>query len=1085
MEKPEALVRLGCGRWAGYRWGRVPASLALLMAFGVVTPQLGTRWTQPRSGTSGISHNNPAGVSPRVPSTFAHVPLSFEPNQGQSDPQVRFLARGSGFGLYLTKDEAVLALQHSVVSHRHSVQKLSVLSMRLTNANPNADMTGNDQLPGKSNYFIGNDPRKWHHDIPQYARVRYSNVYPGIDLVYYGNRGRLEYDFEVAPGGDATQLAFAFKGAGRATIDSNGDLVLTMDGGSVRLQSPRVYQKFADGERQVAGRFKLRGAGKVGFELGAYDHSRTLIIDPVLTYSTYLGGSGDEACSATTILGVVTAGCPSIAVDTGSNAYVAGATTSTDFPKAGSPFQTTLKGTANVFVSKFDPTGETLLFSTYLGGSKTDTPAGIAVDTAFNVIVTGNTSSGNFPTSSSAFQTTPVNTSNKHAFVSKLDPTGHTLLYSTYLSGSGLDTSTGVAVDPSANIYVTGTTTSTEVDTGFPSTINGFQTSSKAASQFFLTKLNPTLSGSSSVPYSTYIGGSTPSNGETLGGGVAVDTNTNVYVAGGTNFTDMPLLNAFQGTMKGTSNVYVMKINPAPVTGAQLQYATYLGGTGQDIAYGIAVDSSFSAYVTGSTTSTDFPEAGTGVFQSTNGGGTDAFLAKLGTPATTGGVADVVPLDYFTYIGGSGTDVGLGVAVDGIQGARITGWTNSPNFPVLNTPVQGGFGGGASDAFVARIDTTATIATAPGHYATYLGGTGNDYGTGIAVDLQGASYVAGETTSADLLTIAAPLNPSFQPNLNGSSDAFVSKLGPLQSLGLAVIASPTPVGVGNQVSFVYTVTNNGDFTNGVSFTDFLPPSTTASYVSASSSTSANGCGAPSGGTVLCNIGSLNAEATATVTVILTPVAGTTPATNSVSMSNNASVSVAGCSTAACNPQANTTVTVNDFKIGVAPATATVAAGVPATYTATVTPTGNIPSSVTISCNSGSLPTGATCTVTTNPIPNLDNGPASTLLVISTTARVTTTTRWWQPGGPIYATWLPLSGVALLGVGIGKVSRRRRVLMGLLLTGFFSLIFLQVGCGSKAAVTTTSGTPAGTYVVTVTATSGTSATRSTTVTLVVQ
>jgi len=216
-----------------------------------------------------------------------------------------------------------------------------------------------------------------------------------------------------------------------------------------------------------------------------------------------------------------------------------------------------------------------------------------------------------------------------------------------------------------------------------------------------------------------------------------------------------------------------------------------------------------------------------------------------------------------------------------------------------------------------------------------------------------------------------------------------------------------------------------------------------------------------------------------------PVAGTTPATNSVSMSNNATVSVAGCSTAACNPQANTTVTVNDFKLTVAPATATVAAGVPASYTATVTPTGSIPSSVSIACNSGSLPTGATCTVTTNPIPNLDNGPASTLLVISTTARVTTTTRWWQPGGSFYATWLPLTGVALLGMGIGNVSRRRRVLMGLLLTGFFSLIFFQAGCGSKAAVTTTSGTPAGTYVVTVTATSGTSATRSTTVTLVVQ
>jgi hypothetical protein len=487
--------------------------------------------------------------------------------------------------------------------------------------------------------------------------------------------------------------------------------------------------------------------------------------------------------------------------------------------------------------------------------------------------------------------------------------------------------------------------------------------------------------------------------------------------------------------------------------------------------------------VTGSTTSTDFPEAGTGVIQTTNGGGTDAFLVKFGTPPTSGSTADEVPLDYFTYLGGSGTDVGLAIAVDSIQGARIAGWTNSTNFPVINTPVQSGYVA-TTDAFVARVDTTATTATAPGHYATYLGDV-TTYGTGIAVDLQGASYVSGETTSDNFTSVAVPLNPPFQQNIDGASDAFVSKLGPLQSLGLTVIPSPTPVGVGNQVSFVYTLTNNGDFTNGVTFTDFLPATTTASFVSASSSTSANGCGAPSGNTVVCNIGALNAEATATITVILTPVAATTPATGPVSMSNNATASISGCSSIACNPQANATVTVNDFKLTVAPGSATVPAGLPATFTATVTPTGNIPSNVSIACNTGSLPTGATCTVSTNPIPNLDNGPASTLLVISTTTRVTTTTRLWRPGGPFYASWLPLSGIALLGAGIRKAARRRRILTGLLLTGFLSLIFFQAGCGSKAPVTTTTGTPAGTYVVTVTATSGTSASRSTTVTLIVQ
>jgi hypothetical protein len=833
--------------------------------------------------------------------------------------------------------------------------------------------------------------------------------------------------------------------------------------------------------------------------LGEYDRSRTLVIDPVLTYSTYLGGSGDEGCSQILTPSNPTplSGCPAIAVDSASNAYIAGPTTSTDFPLSGSPLQSGLKGTSNIFVAKFNSSANTLEFSTYLGGNGTDYTAGVGVDTATNVIVAGTTNSSNFPTAN-AFQKAPSNAHN-HVFVSKLDPTGHTLLYSTYLSGNGTETAAGLAVGQSdQNAYVIGTTTSSNTPSAtstFPATLGAYQTAPASGStiQFFMSKLDPNLSGDSSLAYSTYFGGGNPSTGVATGGGIAVDVNNNVYITGGTNFlhigatNDFPILNAFQGcldtapatttcpTNATATDAFVAEFNPNATTGSQLLYSTYLGGTGNDVGYGIATDGT-SAYVTGSTDSTDFPAAGSGVYQATNGGGIDAFLAKLANPVTTGTTPGSVTLSYFTYLGGVGTDVGLAVAVDSIQGARLTGWTNSPNIPELNNNIQAGFAG-ATDAFVARIDTTAATSTAPGHYFTYLGGTGADYGTGIAVDPQGSSYAAGETASPDFLQLAVPQSPPFQTSLHGTTDAFLSKLGPLLSLTLTGNSSPPVVGVGNPVSFEYTITNSGDAASSIIFTDTLP-SAGASFTSAT--VSSGSCGSAANNIVSCTIGTLNSGAPATATIVLTPSASTTPSTTSLTLGNTASVTVQGCNT--CTQSLTTSAVVNDFNISVSPSSATVPAGVPASYTAVVTPTGQgFPESVSLSCSSG-LPTGATCTETTNPFPNLDT-PMSTVLVVNTTARVSTTTDLWQPRRPFYATWLPISGLALFGVGIGA-SRKRRLLMGLLLAGFFSLILFQPACSSTQTVTTTTGTPAGTYIVTVTATSG-SATRNTTVTLVVQ
>jgi Domain of unknown function DUF11/Beta-propeller repeat len=1080
---------------------RVLGAIALLSL--LASAALGLASVSNRFGIATRARN--AGILPfraqpapatSVLAAYGHLPLVFESNQGQSDARVKFLARGAVYGLFLTTDSAVLTLQHSTATAEHSVET-SPLSMTLVNRNPHVQVRGEDQLPGRSNYFIGNDPAKWHRDIPQFARVRYASLYPGIDLIFYGNRGRLEYDFEVAPGSDPTRVVLKFQGAKILTIDPAGDLVLSMSGGDIRLQTPSIYQKIGeDVERAVQGRFELRGEDEVGFALGEYDRTRKLVIDPVLIYSTYLGGSSDEGCSAILGTGTPVSGCPAVAVDSASNAYIAGSTKSADFPTV-SPYQSKNGGTANIFVAKFNQAGNTLLFSTYLGGNGTDYTAGVGVDSGTNVIVAGTTSSGNFPTKN-AYQTTRSN-GNNHVFVSKLDPTGHSLLYSTYLSGNGTDTATGVTVGQSdQNAYITGITTSTNTPTSisaFPATLGSFQTAPASGStiQFFMSKVNPNLSGNSSLAYSTYFGGGNPSTGVATGGGIAVDINNNVYITGGTNFlhvggaNDFPILNAYQACLDAApstttcptnvtaTDAFVAWFNPNATTGSQLLYSTYLGGTGTDVGDGIATDGT-SAYVTGSTTSTDFSVAGTGVFQPANGGGTDAFLAKLANPVTTGNTPGSVTLSYFTYLGGPGTDIGLAVAVDSIQGARLTGWTNSPAIPQLNSNVQAGYAG-ANDAFVARIDTTAATSNAQGHYFTYLGGTGADYGTSIAVDPQGASYVAGQTNSQDFLRTAIPQSPAFQPNLAGATDAFLSKLGPLLTLTLTGDSSPPMVGVGNQVSFEYTITNSGDAANNIIFTDSLP-SSGASFTSATASSGS--CGSATGNVVSCTIGTLNAGASSTATVVLTPTASTTPSTTALTLGNTAFVTAQGCST--CTQSFTTSAVVNDYNISVSPSTATVPAGVPATYTATITPTGNIPESVSISCSSG-LPTGATCTETTNPFPNLSSGRVSTVLVINTTARVTTTTELRKRGQGFDGVWLPLSGLTLLGMGFGA-SRKRRLLMLLLFAGFFGLTFLQPGCGSTAPVSTTSGTPAGTYLVTVTATSG-SATRNATVTLVVQ
>ncbi|HEX4640263.1 MAG TPA: SBBP repeat-containing protein, partial [Chthoniobacterales bacterium] len=564
--------------------------------------------------------NGPAQLS----EAYGKLPLSFEANAGQTDPRVKFLSRGSGYSLFLTNNEAVLALTKKDAGAEQKSTS-AILRMKLVGAKSLPGVSGQNELPGKANYFTGSDPKKWRTDLPTYAKVRYEQVYPGIDLIYYGNQRQLEYDFTVAPGADPDRIQLGFAGAQKIRVDARGDLMVETTGGSVRWQKPVVYQE-SDGERKmVEGKYLLRRGHQVSFEVAAYDTTKPLIIDPTLVYSTYLGGSNVDQGNA-------------IAVDSSGNAYVTGVTLSVDLPTTTGAFQTTYMGANDVFVTKLNPTGSGLLYSTYLGGGGGDSGNGIAVDTAGNAFVTGFTTSTDFPTTTGAFQT--VKGAAQDAFIAKLDPTGSALVYSSYLGGNSTESGNGIAVDSLGNAYVTGITGSLN----FPTTVGAFQTSRTGVSDAFVSKLD--LTGTTLV-YSTYLGGSNTDQGNAI----AVDSSGNAYVTGNTFSLDFPTtFGAFQTAKGAGQDAFITKLDP---TGSALVYSTYLGGSVDDVGFGIAVDALSDAYVTGFTTSTDFPTT-TGAFQTTYAGqnnpGNDVFFTTLN--------ASGAGLLYSTYLGGGDNDQG-------------------------------------------------------------------------------------------------------------------------------------------------------------------------------------------------------------------------------------------------------------------------------------------------------------------------------------------------------------------------------------------------------------------------------------------
>ncbi len=698
-----------------------------------------------------------APVKARAISTYGKLPLSFERNQGQTDASVKFLARGQGYTLYLTAGEAVLATK----AH-------DVMRMKLLGADAAAEASGVEEMAGKSNYFIGNDPTKWRTNVPTFAKVKFGHVYSGIDLVYYGNQRQLEYDFVVAPGADPKRIQFEFEGA-KLGRDGHGDLVLKTGRGELQWHKPVAYQEKDGGRQEIAARYVIKDKNRVGFEIAAYDHTKPLFIDP-LVYSTYLGGSGDDPGYG-------------IAVDSSGSAYVVGWTNSPNFPTM-NPLQPTLVGGANAFVTKFNSAGSALVYSTYLGGVGGAQGYGIAVDSAGNAYLTGRTH-GQFPTVN-PFQ--PTAGGFFDAFVAKLDPTGSALVYSSYLGGSYNDEGFAIAVDSAGSAYVTGFTQSSD----FP-TVNPFEPSPCPGSGCvgaFVSKVNPA---GSALVYSTYLSG----HNVTQGNGIAVDGAGSAYVIGVTQAADFPTMNPLQGTLGGYQNGFITKFNS---TGSALVYSTYLGGNGQDGGNGIAVDSAGNAYVTGFTDSNNFPTVNP---LQGYGGNTNAFVTKVNPTGSA--------LVYSTYLGGTGGDSGQGIAVDNAGNAYVTGATSSRDFPTMD-PLQPLYARD-TDAFVSMLNAAGSALV----YSTYLGGSSLDVGLGIAVDSGGNAYVTGQTASTNFPTANA-----FQPTFGGGQqygDAFVAKI----SRGIpAAVVSASRLAFGSQVvnttsgaRFV-NLTDNGNATLKIS-----------------------------------------------------------------------------------------------------------------------------------------------------------------------------------------------------------------------------------------------------------------------------
>jgi hypothetical protein len=794
-------------------------SAATLLAAGIIVSRHGFRTVpQPSAPAKGA----PARMRPviaqdqtRIAANFGNMPLSFEPNRGQTDGQVKFLSRNPRYNLFLTSNEAVFTLpvrssdanvRHTGLRNKQSlIDSEAVLRMEIHGANPATKVTCEDPAPGHTNYLIGRDSSKWVRDVPQYARVNYSDVYPNVDLTFYGQQRQLEFDFIVKPGADPAAIALGIQGANKIAIEKSGDLVLSSAAGDLRLHKPVAYQKQGGSRQPVDARFVVKGT-EVALAVGPYDHNRGLVIDPAIGYGTYLGSSNEDNGSA-------------IAVDGTGAVYITGTTASSGFPlknQLPSP-NSQLQGPSDAFVTKLSADGTALVYSTFLGGKADDSGAAIAIDGMGQVYIGGATTSTDFPQPASPPAVAPYQANASggtcgsnpchDAFIAVLNAAGNGLVYSTYLGGSGDDLGEGIAVKGSA-IYLVGSTGSSNLKVSVPpgSVLQGtFQggAGSTAPTDGFVAKIDLSNALNNAV---VYLGG-TANDAAT---GVAVDSSGNAYITGFTFSTDFPHPGTpFSSQCGGCTNSDDAFATEIKSDFSNYVYSTFLGGTGPDIGDQIAVDGSGNAYVTGKTSSTDFPTNGTNAAYKTTLTGTsgNAFL----TVVKPGGSA----LLYSTYLGGSGTDEALAIALDTATPpkAYITGQTSSSDFPMVNA-TQSKLGGN-TDAFISELNPN-TSGTGSLVFSTYLGGSGDedDDLAGIAVDGSGNIYVTGDTQSSSNISTPGSFKPTFGGGTCGTvpcRDAFVVKYlpgAPQFNVGVGGI-SPSAISRGSNGTATVTVTSTG------------------------------------------------------------------------------------------------------------------------------------------------------------------------------------------------------------------------------------------------------------------------------------
>jgi beta-propeller repeat-containing protein/centrosomal CEP192-like protein/ASPM-SPD-2-Hydin domain-containing protein len=1172
---------------------------------------------------------------------YGKLPLIFEANQGQSDPQVRFMFRGSGYTAFLTSGSMVLSLRPAKVAPIQQASDVAApnispqsqkttLQFKLMGAAQNPAVIGEDPQPGSVNYFIGRDPAKWHTNVLTYARVRYKNVYPGIDLVYYGNHRQLEYDFAISPGADPGRIQFEITGASQIELDAEGNLVLQTSGAELHFQSPIVYQESSGQRVPVSGTYVVNDPTHIAFQVAQYDQSKPLVIDPVLVYSTYLGGSGDDQPSG-------------IAVDSTGNVYVAGYTDSTDFPLA---ILGSLPGGAmHVFVAKLDPTGSNLVYADYIGGNSQDYGYALTLDSANDVYVTGSTASSDFPMVNPYQGTYP---GSFNAFLTKVSADGSSLLYSTYLGGNGSDIPSSIAIDSSSDVFVAGNTSSIN----FP-VANAYQASASPnqggifGNYGFLTKFSPD---GSYLVYSTYLSGNSnvafdcggtpcwPSPYNAING-IALDATGNAYAAGITNTYNFPTTQSAYLTTGSTSqqNPMVGFVSKLSGSGA-LDYSTYFYESSGILTNidAIAVDGSGSAYVTGVALSDGtFPITSTSICDpSVSGWGCSyAFVTKFDPAGST--------LLYSTFLGPNNYASPRAITLDANNDAYVVASTSSNSFGTVNgiEPYTGG-----SDLLLVEIDPLAGTQL----LATYLGGTTDEGPAGIAVDSTGNLYVAGSTDSTDFPVTQG----AFQNVIGGGTDTFVLKIGPnsapavaispnllqyaaeavgstsqpqtallrnMGSLPLSISSiaisgdfaqtddcgttlsaagsctfsvtftasaagtrsgsiliqdnaagsphvinligsgsapvaalsatsltfSAQPVGTSSAAQTV-TLTNTGNATLTVGNIqvagDFTQVNNCSSSLAGNSSCTMNVTFTPTltgtrNGTLTISDNSQGSPQTVTLTgtgsVTPAPIAAITPTTlafpvqpvttsstaQAVTMTNtgNATLTVGSIqvtgdfaqvnncsSTLAANssctinvtfaPKASgarngiLTITDNaqaspqvanlagvgtDFGLTSSPSSDTLKAGAAATYQLAVSPSGSaFTNMVKLSCSG--VPALAACSISPNAVTPNGSAAAATL-TITTTASVALSAPLRSPKDRIfYAIWMPLQGIGIFGlimVGSGARSRKLRVRLLLMLIG--TALMLMIGCAGGTGITTPpqAGTSPGTYTITVTGTSG--------------